>query len=52
MNVRPADWGRLVGQWAAGDIDGMNDTWHVLAADTLGTDWNAYNVVDHIGFGA
>lgn len=52
VNVRPADWGRLVNQWAAGDIDGMNDTWQALAADTLGTDWNAYSVVDHIGFGA
>lgn len=52
VNVRPVDWGRLVDQWAAGDIDGMNDTWQVLAADALGTDWNAYDVVDHIGFGA
>lgn len=52
VNVRPADWGRLVNQWAAGDIGGMNETWQVLAADTLGTDWNAYDVVDHIGFGA
>lgn len=52
VNVRPRDWAQLVDQWAAGDIDAMNDTWHVLAADTLGTDWNAYDVVDHIGFGA
>jgi hypothetical protein len=52
VNVRPPDWGRLVDQWAAGDIGGMNETWQVLAADTLGTDWNAYEVVDHIGFGA
>jgi hypothetical protein len=52
VNIRPAEWGRLVDQWAASDIPGMNDTWQALAADTLGTDWNAYNVVDHIGFGA
>lgn len=52
VNIRPPGWGQLVDQWAAGDIDAMNDTWQVLAADTLGTDWNAYNMVDHIGFGA
>ncbi len=50
ISVRPI--GAAGRQWAAAIFDGMNDTWHVLAADTLGTDWNAYNVVDHIGFGA
>ncbi|MEV0361017.1 hypothetical protein AB0H71_33650 [Nocardia sp. NPDC050697] len=52
VTVRPDEWTRLVDQWAAGDIGAMNATWAQVAADTLGTDWHAYEAVDHIGFGA
>ncbi|MEV0344054.1 hypothetical protein AB0H49_34095 [Nocardia sp. NPDC050713] len=52
VNIRPPDWNRLIDQWATHDIDAMNSTWQQIAADTLGTDWNAYESVDHIGFGA
>ncbi|MGW0163546.1 hypothetical protein ACWDUN_29915 [Mycobacterium sp. NPDC003323] len=52
VNVRPADWHQLIDQWAAKDLDAMNSTWQHLAADSLGTDWHAYESVSHIGFGA
>lgn len=52
VNIRPSQWDRLVDQWAAGDIDGMNDEWDDIAADTLGSDWGAYTEVAAIGFGA
>lgn len=52
VNVRPPDWNRLIDQWAARDIAAMSTTWQQVAADALGTDWNAYVSVSHIGFGA
>lgn len=52
VNVRPAQWDRLVDQWVAGDIDGMNSEWEDIAEDTLGSEWGAYTSVAAIGFGA
>lgn len=52
VTVAPEDWRRLVDQWAAGDLAAMHATWATVAADTLGSDWAAYELVDHIGFGA
>lgn len=52
VNILSDGWNRLVDQWAAHDISAMNDTWQGVAADTLGTDWNAYELVTYIGFGA
>lgn len=52
VNIRPNQWDRLVDQWAAGDVDGMNDEWDEIAADALGSEWAAYSSVAAIGFGA
>lgn len=52
VNIRPSQWDRLVDQWAAGDVDGMNDEWEDIAEDTLGSEWGAYTSVASIGFGA
>lgn len=52
VTVAPEDWRNLVDQWAADDITAMQNTWASVAADTLGTDWHAYESVSHIGFGA
>ncbi|MFI6899283.1 transcriptional regulator [Streptomyces sp. NPDC050256] len=52
VNIRPAQWDKLVDQWAAGDSDGMNGEWEDIAADTLGSEWGAYTSVASIGFGA
>lgn len=52
VNIRPPDWHQLVNHWAVGDIAALDTTWEQIAADTLGTDWNAYRSVSHIGFGA
>jgi len=52
VNIRPSQWDRLVDQWAAGDMDGMNNEWEDIAEDTLGSEWGAYTSVSAIGFGA
>lgn len=52
VNIRPAQWDRLVDQWAAGDVDAMNSEWEDIAEDTLGSEWGAYTSVAAIGFGA
>lgn len=45
-------WDRLVDQWSAGDVLGMNSEWEDMAADELGSQWGAYVMVGAIGFGA
>jgi hypothetical protein len=52
VNIRPNQWDRLIDQWSAGDMDGMNAEWEDIAEDTLGSEWGAYTSVAGIGFGA
>ncbi|MET9104040.1 transcriptional regulator [Streptomyces antibioticus] len=50
MNVRR--WDKIVGSWAAGDHQGLHDTWTTDVLPDLGSQWGQYEYVTNIGFAA
>ncbi|MBB5121866.1 hypothetical protein AF335_09405 [Streptomyces eurocidicus] len=50
MNVRR--WDRIVTSWAAGDHQGLDDTWTTDVLPDLGSQWGQYEYVTSIGFAA
>ncbi|WP_116215270.1 transcriptional regulator [Streptomyces olivoreticuli] len=50
MNVRR--WDRIVGSWAAGDYQGLDDAWTTDVLPDLGSQWGQYEYVTNIGFAA
>ncbi|MBO0651263.1 transcriptional regulator [Streptomyces triculaminicus] len=50
MNVRR--WDRIVASWAAGDDQGLDDTWTTDVLPDLGSQWGQYEYVTNIGFAA
>ncbi|MET9919199.1 transcriptional regulator [Streptomyces sp. NPDC059605] len=49
MNVRR--WDRIVGSWASGDHQGLDEAWGDTIVD-LGSQWGQYEYVTNIGFAA
>jgi hypothetical protein len=49
MNVRR--WDRIVGSWAAGDHQSLDDAWTGPIVD-LGSQWGQYEYVTNVGFAA
>ncbi|MFJ9154165.1 transcriptional regulator [Streptomyces sp. NPDC102270] len=49
MNVRR--WDRIVGSWAAGDHQSLDDAWQDTIVD-LGSQWGQYEYVTNVGFAA
>ncbi|MEC4020506.1 transcriptional regulator [Streptomyces sp. H27-D2] len=49
LNVRR--WDKLVGSWAAGDHQGLDDAWQDTIVD-LGSQWGQYEYVTNVGFAA
>ncbi|MCX4657410.1 transcriptional regulator [Streptomyces microflavus] len=53
VNVRDLDlWDRAVDAWLANDQAELDDVWARICQDRLGTDWEAYEYVDSIGWDA
>ncbi|MEU8548887.1 transcriptional regulator [Streptomyces roseoverticillatus] len=50
MNVRR--WEKIVGSWAAGDYQGLDDAWTADVLPDLGSQWGQYEYVTNIGFAA
>jgi hypothetical protein len=50
MNVRR--WDKIVGSWAAGDHQGLDDAWTTGVLPDLGSQWGQYEYVTNIGFAA
>lgn len=50
MNV--CCWDRIVGSWAAGDCQGLDDAWTTDLFPDLGSWWGRYEYVTGIGFAA
>ncbi|MEV6671373.1 transcriptional regulator [Streptomyces sp. NPDC051162] len=50
MNVRR--WDRIVGAWAAGDDQGLDDAWSTEVLPDLGSQWGAYEFCTSVGFAA
>ncbi|MCX4400164.1 transcriptional regulator (plasmid) [Streptomyces sp. NBC_00053] len=50
MNVR--GWDRIVGAWAAGDDQSLDDAWTNDVLPDLGSQWGQYEYVTNIGFAA
>ena len=50
MNVRR--WDTIVGSWAAGDHQGLDDAWTAGVLPDLGSQWGQYEYVTNIGFAA
>ncbi|MCC3770589.1 transcriptional regulator [Streptomyces sp. UNOC14_S4] len=50
MNVRR--WDRIVGSWAVGDYQGLDDVWTTDVLPDLGSQWGAYEYVTNVGFAA
>ncbi|MFI5753298.1 transcriptional regulator [Streptomyces sp. NPDC051644] len=50
VNVRR--WDRIVGAWAAGDHQGLDETWTTDVLPDLGSRWGAYEYCTSVGFAA
>ncbi|MEV4927274.1 transcriptional regulator [Streptomyces roseoverticillatus] len=50
MNVRR--WDRLVGAWAAGDDQGLDDAWTTEVLPDLGSQWGQFEFCSNVGFAA
>ncbi|WP_019064880.1 hypothetical protein [Streptomyces prunicolor] len=50
MNVRR--WDKIVGSWAAGDHQGLDEAWTADVLPDLGSQWGQYEYVKNIGFAA
>ena len=50
MNVRR--WDKIVGSWAVGDHQGLDDAWTADVLPDLGSQWGQYEYVTNIGFAA
>jgi hypothetical protein len=50
LNVRR--WDRIVGAWAAGDHQGLDDAWTTGVLPDLGSQWGAYEYCTSVGFAA
>ncbi|MER6611170.1 transcriptional regulator [Streptomyces sp. NPDC000927] len=50
MNIRR--WDRIVGSWAAGDHQGLEQAWTTDVLPDLGSQWGQYEYVTSIGFAA
>ncbi|UQA90518.1 transcriptional regulator [Streptomyces halobius] len=50
MNVRR--WDKIVGSWAAGDYQGLDNAWTTDVLPDLGSQWGQYEYVTNVGFAA
>lgn len=50
VNVRR--WDRIVGSWAAGDRQGLDEVWTTEVLWDLGSQWGQYEYVTNVGFAA
>ncbi|MEV6774691.1 transcriptional regulator [Streptomyces syringium] len=50
VNVRR--WDRIVGSWAAGDHQGLDEVWTTEVLWDLGSQWGQYEYVTNVGFAA
>lgn len=50
VNVRR--WDRIVGSWAAGDHQGLDEVWTIEVLWDLGSQWGQYEYVTNVGFAA
>ncbi len=50
MNVRR--WDKIVGAWAVGDYQGLDDAWTIDVLPDLGSQWGQYEYVTNVGFAA
>ncbi|MGW2370185.1 transcriptional regulator [Streptomyces sp. NPDC001667] len=50
VNVRR--WDKIVGSWAAGDYQGLDDEWTADVLPDLGSQWGQYEYVTNVGFAA
>ncbi|MFE3074375.1 transcriptional regulator [Streptomyces sp. NPDC059247] len=50
LNVRK--WDRIIGAWAAGDHEALDDVWVDEVVQDLGSQWGQYEYVSNIGFSA